>query len=411
MDKQVVDRAIAFAASRLRTNVQIYRNNCLVGSGPFNGVSGDLPWQLWSSTKSIVSMLAGVAYTQGKLALDAPIGTYLPAARGDAAHRAITVRQLLTQTSGLQQSVVAEGLTGVLDIDPNIVEQALALPLQHAPGTYFEYTQHGPDLLAYVVERAVGQDLQVFAQQHLFDLIGIGTHDYYWARDRSGNSYGYAFMFMPPNDYSRLGLLMLDGGRWNGRRIIAADYIDRLRSPSSTNPCYGYLFWTNHTPCIGPSIPSRQTTGAALLSGLPPDAYAMVGFLNQNNFIVPSLGLLVSWNGFLVDVSPDPSTLIRASQNSELYHDFVRTLAPAFDDVRLPDIGPYRPSINLDVDPTQFINPNVLLGGLGFGPYAPKECSESSCGTTPLRAPFAAAPPGCLLFVCVPVSPATPRHR
>ncbi|MFF0458226.1 serine hydrolase [Nocardia africana] len=115
-------------------------------------------------------MLAGIAYTQGELGLDAPIGTYLPPDEGDADHRKITVRQLLTQTSGLQQAGLSEAVTAGLRLDPDLPRQALAMSIRHQPGTYFEYTQHGPDLLTYVIQQAVGDDLPHFAQTDPFPL-------------------------------------------------------------------------------------------------------------------------------------------------------------------------------------------------------------------------------------------------
>ena len=410
IDKAKLDDAIAFAASRMRTHIEVYRNNCLIGNGPLNAVTGNIPWNLFSSTKSVISMLAGVAYTQGRLDLGASIDKYLPAGTVDRSHAAITVRDLLTQSSGLRQSIVSEALTAGLDVDPDIAKEALALPVQHKPGTFFEYTQHGPDLLAYVVQRAVGEDLQEFAQRTLFGPLGIDQHDYYWARDRSGHTYGYAFLFMPPKDYSRLGLLMLNDGVWGGRRIIGSDYIRQAHTPSASNRCYGYLFWVNDSPCTGPSFPSRQTIQQAPLAGLPSDAYAMVSFLQQNNFIVPSLGLLVSWNGILGDVSPDPGTLLSASLNSELYREFFRKLVAAFRTPRIPDPGPYRPTMNLDFDPVQFADPNIALGALGFGPYAPSNCTVLRCGSTPLRAPLQGNP-GCFAITCLPGTPASPGKR
>lgn len=409
IDKTGLDDAIAFAASRLRTHVQVFRFNCLIGSGPINAVTGDIPWNLFSSTKSVVSMLAGIAYTQGKLDLGASIARYLPG-EVDRAHAAITVRDLLTQSSGLRQSIITEAIPSGLDVDPNIAKQALALPVQHRPGTFFEYTQHGPDLLAYVVQRAVGEDLQTFGQRNLFGPLGIAQHDYYWARDRSGHTYGYAFLFMPPADYSRLGLLMINDGVWGGRRIIDSGYIRQLHTPSATNRCYGYLFWVNAQPCTGPSFPSRQTYPVAPLAGLPSDAYAMVGFLQQNNFIVPSLGLMVSWTGLLGDVSPDPATLLSASANSELYHTFFRKLVAAFRSPRIADPGPYQPTMNLNFDPMQFTDPNITLGALGFGPYVPKGCTALACGPTPLRAPMQGNP-GCFALACLPGLPDSPGRR
>ena len=90
---------------------------------------------LWSVTKSVISMLTGIAAHEGSLRLDDPIGNYLPkgAGWGDRAHRAITIRQLLTQTSGLDQAILSEAVT--LGADPSLAQEALAQPLKFAPGT------------------------------------------------------------------------------------------------------------------------------------------------------------------------------------------------------------------------------------------------------------------------------------
>ncbi|MBO2449719.1 serine hydrolase [Actinomadura barringtoniae] len=379
-------KAVAFADSRLRLNVQVYRHNCLVAEGSRNAVTGTVPWNIWSATKSVVSMLAGIAVSDGRLDPNAPIGRYLPAGQGDAAHRAITVRDLLTETSGLKQSIVSEAVPSLVGADPDIVAQTLALPIVHRPGTYFEYSQRTPDLLAYIVQRAVGQDLQTFAQRRLFGPIGIPASDYFWLRDRSGHTYGHANLYLPPNAFARLGTLMLNNGRWNATQLIAPGYVRQVSKPTKTNPCYGYLFWTNHAPCVGPSIPSRKTFAAPPLQGMPSDSYAMVGFLQQNNFLIPSLGIQVTWTGVLGDASLDPQTLISASPSSELYYNFMRLLGRAITTPHVPDPGPYRQTFNLDVRPDEFADPAILLGTLGIGPDAPRDCNILFChGTVPLH--------------------------
>jgi CubicO group peptidase (beta-lactamase class C family) len=55
-----------------------------------------------------------------------------------------------------------------------------------------------PDLLAYVVQRAFGEDLLRFAQQKLFAPLGIAANSYFWLRDRAGDTYGYAWLFITP---------------------------------------------------------------------------------------------------------------------------------------------------------------------------------------------------------------------
>src|SRR6202034_3245268 len=107
---------------------------------------------------------------------------------------------------------------------------------------------------------AVGEPLQTFAQQYLFGPIGIPANSYIWLRDRSGNTYGYANLFIPPTQFAKLGLLMQNDGNWNGQQIISTDYIAQLRTPTATNGCYGFLFWVNGgKPCTGANIPAAQT--------------------------------------------------------------------------------------------------------------------------------------------------------
>lgn len=377
LDPTKLAEAVRFAQSRMRLTVRIYRHNCLVASNKLSSVTGKVPLNIFSSTKSVVAILAGIASRDGALDIDAPIGRYLPAGMGDRTHRAITVRQLLTQSSGLKQSIFSEALPSMAGLDRNVVEQALALPIVRRPGTYFQYSQRGPDLLAYVVERAVGTDLQAFAQERLFAPIGIQRSDWLWMRDRSGHTYGWADLFMKGDALSKIGLLLTNDGRWGDRQLIARNYMKQLRAPSATNPCYGYLVWLNRKPCIQPSVPSRVARHALLFAALPADAYATVGFLHQSNFVVPSLGLTVTWTGTLGDVSLDPSTLISANVNSELYHEFLRKLAAAFRYPRLPDPGPYEQTFNFNVDISQMLDPAVLLSPLGAGPYS--GCTILAC--------------------------------
>jgi CubicO group peptidase (beta-lactamase class C family) len=366
LDPAAVNAAISYADTHLRASVQIFRNNCLVGASPLNLATANVPWEIFSSTKSVVSILTGIAYDHHKLALDDPIGKYLPTGPGwgDAAHRAITIRDLLTETAGLRESILAEFATTTTD--PNIAQEALAQPLEHQPGTHFEYSQRDPDLLAYVVQRAVGEDLQAFAQQYLFGPIGIPKSSYIWLRDRSGNTYGYANLFIPPTQFAKLGLMMQNGGVWRGQRILSTSYISQAVADQPTNPCYGFLFWHNGgTSCTGANIPAAETTPGPLVGSAPSDLYAMVGALQQNNFMIPSLHMTVTWTGVLGDTAPNLSVALSAGPTSDLYYNFFRILMRGVRDVHVPDPGPYKaPALDLDVDPTNYLSASVLLTDL-----------------------------------------------
>jgi CubicO group peptidase (beta-lactamase class C family) len=251
-------------------------------------------------------------------------------------------------------------------------------------GTRFEYSQRAADLLAYVVQRAVGQDLQTFAQRNLFDPIGVPSDGYFWLRDRSGNTYGYAHLFIAPKHYARLGLLMQNDGTWNGQRVLSTDYIDQLREPTSTNGCYGFMFWVNAgQPCIGANIPKAQTVRHRMITSAPKDLYAMVGALQQNNFVIPSLDMTVSWTGAFGDTSLNLSDLASASPGADLYHNFFRILMGGVTDVHVPDPGQYQsPPLDLDIDPTNYADPRVLLTDLAPHP----SCNVLFCdGTIPTK--------------------------
>ncbi|WP_280218868.1 serine hydrolase domain-containing protein [Nocardia neocaledoniensis] len=387
LDPARLGEAMQLATNATRFNIQIYRNNCLVGVGPRNAESGGVAWNLWSGTKSVVALVAGLAVDDGRLRVDEPIGAYLPAGLGDEAHRAITVRNLLTESSGMEVAVAAEGATGLAALDPNVVAQALAMPIERPQGTMFRYSQRAVDLLVYVIQQAIGEDFQAYAQRKLFDPLGIPRSDYFWARDRAGNTYGHAHLILPPDDFAKIGLLVGNRGKWNDLQVISDDYMRAALSPSASMPCYGFLFVINGEPC------------RLEFPGLPYDAVKISGMLRNDSFIVPSLGLMVNWTGV---ATPGSSTYT---------HNVMRTLGSAFLDTHVPDPGPYQERPDVSVTDPMIARPDALLGTFGIGPYAYPGCSFVDClGETP-KPPFSDWPPGCVVLGCVGTNPATPGIR
>jgi CubicO group peptidase (beta-lactamase class C family) len=361
LDPAAVQAAIAYAQTHLRASVQIFRNNCKVGQGLLDPVTDQVPMEVFSSTKAVVSILTGIAWDQHKIGLDDTVGKYLPAGEGDAAHRAITVRQLLTETAGLDESILSEFVT--TGTDPDIAQEALAQPITHKPGTHFEYSQRDPDLLSAVLQHAVGEDLQTFAQTYLFGPLGIAKSSYIWLRDRAGYSYGYANLFIPPIQFAKLGLMMQNHGVWRGHRILSQAYVAKAVANQPTNPCYGFLFWHNGgSSCTSANIPAAQTVPGQAVASAPKDFFAMVGALQQNNFMIPSLHMTVTWTGILGDTAANLAVLLSASPASNLYYNFFRILMRGVRDVHVPDPGPYKtPPLDLDVNPKNYLSPAVLL--------------------------------------------------
>lgn len=217
----------------------------------------------------------------------------------------------------------------------------LSLPFDHEPGTYFEYAQTTVTLLAAVVQRAVGEDLQTYAQRELFDPLGIPRHHWNWSRDAKGQTHGYAFLFMPPKHLARFGQLMLQEGAWHGRQLVDAAYIRELGAATPTNGGYGFLAWTNAGgSMITATAPSRRVLDEPFITSAPADTYAFVGFMGQLIVVIPSLDMVIVRTGFPGNTNPDLHSLL-TSKEGDMDYEGMRRLMQAVKDVDVPDPGPY----------------------------------------------------------------------
>lgn len=367
LDGAKVRSALRFMTSRLAVSARVYRHGCLVATSGLDPLTQNTRANIWSATKGVTALLTGRAITQGKLGLDDPIGRYLPQA--DAAHGAITVRQLLTQTSGLRFAWLSDIAT------PDTVNYTLALPFAHAPGTYFEYAQTTVTLLAAVVQRAVGQDLQTYAQRELFDPLGIPRSHWNWSRDAKRQTQGYAFLYLPPKDLGRIGQLLLQRGGWNGAQLIDAGYMRELSAPSPTNGAYGFLAWTNEGgTMITATAPSRRVIDEPFLPPAPRDAFAFVGFMGQLVLAIPSLDMVVIRTGYPGNVDPDAHSLL-TSKSGDMDYESTRMLMQAVRDVQVPDPGPFERIRRFEsFDTAKWLDLRTLLVAL-----APPRCTLATC--------------------------------
>lgn len=229
--------------------VLIARRGRLVAERYFRGAAGRRPHNLKSASKSVLSALAGLAVEEGVLQLDQPIADVLPEVAGldDPRKQAITVRHLLTMTSGLEST--SFGNYGSWVASRNWVRAALARPLEAEPGTRFSYSTGGTHLLSATLARAAGKSTYDFAREHLFAPLGI-RHSA-WARDRQGIHVGGNNLSLLPRDMLKFGQLYLNRGRWSGRQLLPWQWVDKSTRPGLAGPRgrgriyggYGYLWW------------------------------------------------------------------------------------------------------------------------------------------------------------------------
>jgi CubicO group peptidase (beta-lactamase class C family) len=229
-----------------------------------------------SMAKSVTSALIGILVGQGRLDVNAPAPVSEWRAAGDP-RGAITLDNLLRMSSGLQ---FEEDYTKVWSditrqfIGGDMARYAAAKPLEHPPGAVWHYSTGTSHILGRIVRETAGPDLRAafaFPRRALFDPIGARTA--VLEVDGAGNFVGGSFFHASARDYARLGLLYLNDGVWNGRRILPEGWVAYTRTPTPNTPAdvgYGAHFWLNRKP------------------DLPADAYYMSGHQGQSVTIIPS---------------------------------------------------------------------------------------------------------------------------
>jgi len=287
-----LERTIADTTPDVRS-VVVLQNGRLAFEYDRAGSTRDDLRDVQSVTKSVLSLLVGIALAQGRIAsLDQAVVALLPElaeVNSDPRAANVTVRHLLTMTAGfdVEARVRADR--------PGLARQAIARPLKAAPGERFAYDNLAADLLAAVLERAVGQTVPAFAAQQLFEPLGIMPPR--WQTDAEGHALGSRGLQLRTRDMAALGQLVLQQGTWGGRQIVPKDFVAAAgqRHNAGGPPvglAYGYLWW------VVPSDAVRQTILAS-------------GFGGQFIWVYPPLALVVAITS---EVSPASNARGQAMQ-------------------------------------------------------------------------------------------------
>jgi CubicO group peptidase (beta-lactamase class C family) len=208
-------------------------------------------WTSFSVAKSLTSTLIGAAIQDGKIkSLDDPVTLYIPELKGSA-YEGVTVRQLITMTSGVKwnesytdpNSDVARVGLSILEPGVNpVVSYMRRLPREAAPGTKFVYKTGETDLAGVLVSNAVGKPMAEYLSQKLWRPYGM-EQDGVWVEDIAGHERGGCCISMTLRDYGRVGQFMLDGGVAGGHAVLPPGWVEDATSPHVKEPPYGYFWW------------------------------------------------------------------------------------------------------------------------------------------------------------------------
>lgn len=268
----------------------VVQNGELIHEQYWNGHRRDRPQNIKSASKTVLSALVGIAIRQGHIAsVDDPIQRYIPDwvdSLQPPEKRDITIRHLLTMSSGLQST--SFGSYGAWVNTRDWVKSALDQPLMSEPGSRMSYSTGDTHILSAVLTAATGMSTLRYAQQHLFTPLGVRIGG--WDRDPKGIYFGGNNMSLSPEALLAFGQMYLNEGMHNGKQVVPKEWVDEsMRTrfvATSFNPrghSYGYLWWNN------------------VFGGH--QAYFAWGYGGQYVFVIPSLDAVV-----VITCNPDSRT-------------------------------------------------------------------------------------------------------
>lgn len=288
IDPAGLDTAFDYAAEEGRhtQGVVVVHDGAIVGEWYADGADDESWAASWSIAKSWTSALIGIAIDEGLIdSVDEPMTTWYPewadTDRGD-----ITLRDVLQMSSGLDYTedydpaaISESDIIQMVLFQEDQLAYAADRPALHEPGTQWNYSSGDTMVLSGVLEQVTATTTAEYAQDRLFDPLGIDQAD--WWSDAEGHTLTYCCLDTTSRHFARFGQLYLQDGRWQGEQLVPAGWVAESLEPADAWSGYGYQWWR---------------TGAES-DDLPDDLYAARGHDGQYTYVIPSLDLVVVRNG------------------------------------------------------------------------------------------------------------------
>jgi CubicO group peptidase (beta-lactamase class C family) len=282
---EALDRAFAEpdpSAPRRTKAVLVVRDGAIVAERYAPGYGAETALLGYSMAKSVTNALVGILVRQGRLSVDesAPVPAWQDAADP---RRAITIDHLLRMTSGLALAETHSGfdpLTQMLYVERDMGAFAERASLAAPPGTRFEYTGGNTLILSRIIRDAVGgrgEDVLGFARRELWEPLGMRHTTL--ELDATGTPVGSTYVLAPTRDWARFGLLYLNDGVVDGRRLLPEGWV-AYSARRTLDSRHAAGFWLSSHP------------------GWPDDAFFASGMLGQSVVVVPSRRLVVVRFGY-----------------------------------------------------------------------------------------------------------------
>ncbi len=295
----------------------------------------DIIHNLASVTKSVTSILFGIAYNKGFINdVNDNLFKYFPeyASLNDSLKNQITLNDAITMTSGFQwneQSVsIKDKENDLIRLfyveDP--VKYILSKPVIHKPGSTFYYNGGNTNLLGEVIRNTSGLKLNDFAKKYLFDPLGIKR--YKWIFFNPNMVYASGDLKLRPRDMAKIGYLMLNKGIWKDKRILSAGWVEQSTAAYvhfNDREGYGCQWWTKKY----------------VLGNISINLFTALGWGGQRIMAIPDLNAVVVFTAGNYD-SEDPSDEIMyryilpsLNENFTYNYEIIKSEAPISESINI----------------------------------------------------------------------------
>jgi CubicO group peptidase (beta-lactamase class C family) len=293
--------AAKYSESKRGVSMLVMQNGRTIFEHYANGGSARGRWPIFSGTKSFWGIAALAAVREGLFKLDDFVSDTITEWKSDPRKLRITIRQLLSQTDGIEG---ASRLQRASIRDRNAM--AIRLPLVAEPGSAFIYGPSHLQIFSELLRRKLrGRTTTAYVEGHLLNRLGIGRLNY--KKDSLGNPLLATGFELTAREWARLGELVLGRGNYRGRRIVSADLLLEAFAGSSANPSYGLTFWLNRPSPNGREadmermldLPwqNAQWADVCICKDAPADTVVALGSGYQRLFIIPSLSATIVRQG------------------------------------------------------------------------------------------------------------------
>lgn len=230
----------------------VVRNDSLLYEEYNDGYSTVSQSNSFSVAKSIVSILVGIAGTEGKLNLDDKVGKYIPEF-SKTRNSKLTIRHLLMMSSGLNWDESYSSLfskTTEAYYGSDLKGQMKKLKVVNEPGQLFQYMSCNTEILGMILEEVTGKKLSDYASEKLWVPLHAEQPAFWSLDDADGMEKAYCCFYSSARDFARIGKLYLDSGKVDGRQLVPLDFVKESLTPNrlkdddgNTVDYYGYHWW------------------------------------------------------------------------------------------------------------------------------------------------------------------------